>query len=84
MLTHDSTIFQPQLCPHPLPTFIPPGPSSNKSESLPSFLERDSQGPWVSGGTTWAQALDNEDGAHHDAHEAHGQPHGADHSLCQL
>lgn len=41
----------------------------------------DSQGPRVSGGTTWAQALDDEDGAYYDAHEAHGQAQGTDHGL---
>ena len=53
-------------------------------EALPSFLGCHSQGTLVSGGATWAQALDDEDGAHHDAHEAHSQPQGTDHSLCQL
>ena len=51
---------------------------------LTFLLECDSQGPLVSGGPTWAQTLGDEDSAHHDAHEAHGQPQGTDHSLCQL
>lgn len=57
---------------------------SDKSESLPSLLECDSQGPLVSRETTWAQASNKEDSTHHDAHKAHDQPQGADHRLCQL
>ena len=51
---------------------------------LTFLLECDSQWPLVSGGATWAQTSDDEDSAHHDAHKAHGQPQGTDHSLCQL
>ena len=81
-----STTFQPHLCLQPPLTFLPAVQSSvlNTSEFLPALLEGDSQGPLVSGRVTWAQALDDEDGAHRNAHEAHGQPQGTDHSLCQL
>uniref|UniRef100_A0A8I3WRN1 tRNA selenocysteine 1-associated protein 1 C-terminal domain-containing protein n=1 Tax=Callithrix jacchus TaxID=9483 RepID=A0A8I3WRN1_CALJA len=44
----------------------------------------DSQGPLVSGSINRTQAFDDEDSAHHNAHEAHRQPQGADHSLCEL
>lgn len=85
-LSQFSSTFQPHLSPQTSSHFLSSYTvsSADKSESLPSLLGSNSQGPLVSGGTTWAQALDDEDGAHHDAYEAHSQPQGADHSLCQL
>nr|XP_021521250.1 HLA class II histocompatibility antigen, DQ beta 1 chain [Aotus nancymaae] len=59
----------------------------NYQLEFPAISQRrgwDSQGPLASGSTNCTQASDDEDSAHHNAHEAHRQPQGADHSLFEL